>query len=619
MPVVQTAIVATPTTATSVSTLPTTTSISTGGGLTAGTATATLLDRTRVFEASEPSIVAITSPTLEVLRPPPYSIYEPPAPRPYDPTPTPYDPPPPPGTPPPEGGGADGANGGGTGGAPQGDGKRWSLDQQLQVYAIFRDRIQELQQLRREREARKEQEAQRRQDFQGPSALGAANLLENLHVDRRVELRANEILKIASEVYFDANRDTGVVYYLPRRYDLAWNPRDQYALTVIYGMAGATEGDGEVFMAARLDTGIDARELEVAKALVRAYIRRHAKQTPQRFEELRPVPLASTSNVELFGGASNEFTVDAGQVSVQRVSGFLESIDVSWATDVRRLLNIESLLRTDAGIHGSTTFETAGREPFRRTIPLEIDVTSRGSLGRVVFDRAKGWANDAPYPVTLHDLHALVLATESRGRVREDDPVVYSWSLGDAVVAPGERVRWQAGAVPEWLDGQALLFWVEYSVDGTCAPCDDAVFSERFIPDLPKTREVVFTTGDAFEATGAERITVHVRSPFLDPQRSAIVQLPGVRLAADGQETQVARLFLTEREFSPAASHEPFYEWFLEVAMRDGTTYRSPSWSPSRALDLLLGSAVVEQALGGRVWERASPNADDAVSPSALE
>ena len=79
-------------------------------------------------------------------------------------------------------------------------------------------------------------------------------------------------------------------------------------------------------------------------------------------------------------------------------------------------------------------------------------------------------------------------------------------------------------AVPDWVDVRARLLWVDYTVDGSCEVCDDRVFDQKFIPALPSSRPVVFTTGDAFESTGAERIVVHLRSPFLDPQRSRVLQ-----------------------------------------------------------------------------------------------
>jgi len=272
-------------------------------------------------------------------------------------------------------------------------------------------------------------------------------------------------------------------------------------------------------------------------------------------------------------------------------------MDVSWATDVRRLLNVESLLRTDANIHGSITMHASGEETLSRTIPLEIGVATRETFGRIPFDRANGWYNQTRYPVRLESLHALLLSPQDGNGIRKDQPLVATWMLHDVVVPPGSQVVWNASSVPAWVDGAAKKIWVKYSVDGDCAACDDLVFTERFIPPPPSTRQILFTTGDAFEATGAYQVRVHVRSPFLDPQRNRVLVGPSVMIEQDGAEIPVARLFLTDREVYGQGAQEPFYEFRLEIVMRDGEVHQS-KWIPSRSLDFLLGSASIREALG---------------------
>ncbi len=480
-------------------------------------------------------------------------------------------------------------------------------EQQLRAYEMLEKQYRDLALMREERQARREAELAAAKDVQGPSVLRSVNLLEGLHVDREVKLRPSDVLRIHYEVFGDENPATGYFYFVPARYDLAWDPRGQYEMTTIYGMAGQASAEGEVFMAARLQSGVDAVELAVVRRLLAAYARRHSGEDGiVRVRELRPLPLMASSDVALFGGASNEFTVAADAINVQGITDSLAAMDVSWATDVRRLLNLESLLRTGAGIRGSITFHARGEVAFERSIPLEIDVASPDTFGRIPFDRGAGFSNGTYYPLQLHYLHALVIHPRGGGGIQRHDPVVYSWSLTDASLAPGAQVRWNAWTVPPWLEERALLMWVDYSVDGSCEPCDERVFDARFIPPPPSTRPVVFTTGDAFEATGAERISVVLRSPFLDPQRERIAQAPAVALEEDGVEYPIAQLFLTDREFTGAGAQEPFYEYRLEVVMRDGRVFESLEWSPSRSLDVLLGSAVIEQALGALPTQEAA-------------
>lgn len=467
-----------------------------------------------------------------------------------------------------------------------------------EVYSILRQSVENISTLRREREARAEKLAEAERDIRGPTALHAINLLDGLRVDPGVDLSQSQILQIDNNVYGDDNPDTGLFYFLPKRYDLEWTPESQYAMTVIYGLAGNRAEEGQVFMAARLRAGVDARELSVAESLLRAYVRRHSAERLIKLRGLRPTPLQSASEVSLFGGGSNEFTIPEDSISIQGISGLLGTLDVSWATDVRRLLNIESLLRTDAGIHGSLTLHAAGEGKLARAVPLEISVGEAATFGRIPFDRANGWQNSTFYPIRLQRLHALLIAPANLGPVRRDEPVVFTWDLESTRVPPGAVVRWNGLLVPPWVEQQALLAWVTYGVESDCESCDDRVFNERFIPPPPATRRIVFTTGDVFEATGAYRINVQVRSPFLTPQRNRLVEQPSVTLTKDGEETVLGKLFLSEREITGTGADQPLYEFRLEVTMRDGQVYRSPEWQPSRELDLLLGSVALEKMLG---------------------
>ncbi len=470
-------------------------------------------------------------------------------------------------------------------------------EQQQRVFQLLQGKVEEIAELREKREEASRARLESMRDIRGPSALAAINLFEGLYVDRGIDLHQGEILRIDHHVYQDANPDTGLFYFAPKRYDLQWDPQNQYAMTVIYGMAGQRNDEGEVFMATRLQAGVDLAELRLAEELLLAYLRRNAPDGTMRFRELRPLPLAASSEVELFGGAQNQFTIPPESISVQGITSLLDSMDVSWATDVRRLLNVESLLRTDANIHGSITLHASGEEGLSRAIPLEIAVASGETFGRIPFDRANGWVNYTHYPVRLEALHALILAPEDGNGIRKDQPVVFSWDLHGAIVPPGGRLSWNAYQVPAWLESRAKSIWVKYGVDGSCEPCDDLVFTERFIPPPPSTRQLVFTTGDAFESTGAYQIRVHVRSPFLDPQRNRVLVSPSVLLQEDGEETSIARLFLTDREMSGEGAREPFYEFRLDVVMRDGQLHQS-GWVPSRTLDYLLGSASLRQVLG---------------------
>ncbi len=465
------------------------------------------------------------------------------------------------------------------------------------VYDLLKDRMDELGRIRKDRSEAEAAKLKAERDVQGPTALGAIDLLDGLRIDPGVPLERSDILQVDHQVYQDANPQTGLFYYLPKRFDLEWTPESQYAMTVIYGMAGRTADEGQVFMAARLQAGVDLREIQVAQNLLVAYIRRHAGERVIKLRELRPLPLEQTSDIKLFGGAKNEFAIPSDAISVQGITGLLHEIDVSWATDVRRLLNVESLLRTDAGIHGSVTLHAAAEEDLVRAVPLEFAVATPSTFGRIPFDRVNGWSNQSFYPITLKRLHALLINPAGGPGGREGDPVILTWDLGETRVPPGTRVFWNTLGVPPWLEKAALLVWASYAVDGACEACDEHVFDEKFIPSPPATRELKFTSGDLFEATKAFRVSVYLRSPFFDPKRTQIQEPPPIAIPADGKEVAAAQLFLSPRELEGEGGSQPLYEYAVEIVMRDGTSYRT-EWTPSRQLDMALGSAALEKQLG---------------------
>jgi hypothetical protein len=250
--------------------------------------------------------------------------------------------------------------------------------------------VQQLAALREERLERERQREEQSKQVKGPSAVATIDLLEGLHVDPSIPLAADDILDIDSRVYQDGNAENGLYYYLPRRFDLAWSPEKQYALTVIYGMAGATDGEGQVLMAARLVTGVDAGEITLARQLLVAYARRHVERGAMAIRELRPLPLSATSDVKIFGGAKSDFTVDPEKISVQGLSDLLGAMDVSWSTDVRRLLNLESCCaRTPAST--ATSRCTSPRAPFRRA--ADRDQVARRDLRPHRVRPCEGWMN----------------------------------------------------------------------------------------------------------------------------------------------------------------------------------------------------------------------------------
>ena len=148
--------------------------------------------------------------------------------------------------------------------------ERLERESQQRVFQLLQGKVEEITALKKKRKEEAEKRLEQRNDIRGPSALSVINLLDGLYIDRGVNLDQSDILAIDHHLYQDANPETGLYYYAPKRYDLQWDPQNQYAMTVIYGMAGQKDGEGEVFMATRLQAGVDLAELQLAEELLRA-------------------------------------------------------------------------------------------------------------------------------------------------------------------------------------------------------------------------------------------------------------------------------------------------------------------------------------------------------------
>jgi hypothetical protein len=182
--------------------------------------------------------------------------------------------------------------------------------------------------------------------------------------------------------------------------------------------------------------------------------------------------------------------------------------------------------------------------------------------------------NTSRYPIRLDTLHALLLAPEAE-RPAQGSADRAHLDLGGARIPPGRRrvLERAVGAVVARVATRRRS-GSEYGVDGACDACDELVFTEKFIPPPPSTRRSSSRPATCSRSPSAYQIRVHVRSPFLDPQRNR--DRAARRTAREGRhEYPIARLFLTDRELTGAGTQVPFYEFSVEVVMRDGQVHQS--------------------------------------------
>ena len=408
-------------------------------------------------------------------------------------------------------------------------------------------------------------------------------LFEGLRSD--VDIDQKEVVNVWPEVFADANEASGVFYFLPQAYHLEWTADDGYALKMLYGAATSEGQAGEVLMAARLDAGVDLREIETVRALLEAYRGRHPG-TP--FTELRPLPIAQPPAISLSGGLATQFEIPPEKIALNALSDALGEVDISWATDAVTKENIQLALVADAGLNGSLTYVGAG-ESLTAQIPVEIRLATPGTFGTWRWSRMAELRNDRPYPVRLKHLRALSLV--------DNQPVIYSWNLGDATVPPLARIEIDASRIPGWLDqgpSAAKRWWISYAVKADCETCDRAVITSitRGVASLT-TAQIVFRVLRPLADLDAAEIVLQVRSRYFDPNVREWIVKRDLVIGEDDREYTVGPIYV-----GSAPEGEPLFEYQLSVTYADGSQRDSGSWLPGTGLRMPLGRKQVEAAIG---------------------
>ncbi len=425
----------------------------------------------------------------------------------------------------------------------------------------------------------KPEDAQR--GAQGPAAT-PIELLEGLRTED-IDLNPALLLSIASNIYPDKNPSSGIFYYHPRAYHLEWTPDGGLGMRILYGAATSASGAGEVLMAARLQSGLDSSEVQLATELLNAYKRRNPSTV---FTVLRPLPLEKDGVDVSLAAVLGQYAIPKDKIAITGLSDVLGEIEVSWVTDPVTKENVQLALAQDVGVNGMVAFTAAGGA-LAPQVPLAIQLADRDSYGRLRWNRSEGLRNVTPYPIRLRYLHALVIDP------RNNLPILYSWSLDNVEVPPQAMVQWDAAKVPAWIDTDAKRVWVDYGLVETCDACDKQVL-DAITGGVTSVaaEQITFHTITPLADVGGYEVTAQVRSKYFDPKDRTPVQKSLV-LKADNQDFTLRPIYSGN-----AAAGDPLFEYVLELAMPDGTTYKGTRWIPSDSLRVLIGRAQLEQSLG---------------------
>jgi len=423
-------------------------------------------------------------------------------------------------------------------------------------------------------------------DTEGPDARPVFDLATVLHTPGFLAGGSagpgptiDDLLGIRSQIWGDKNPVSGIYYFLPSSYHLRWNAvAGTHDLDVQY-LSSQDGEDPQVLIQATLVPTVSRARRRAAEMLVMA----RARIDGLPFIELRPLPIDGDATTNTVAEVlRNEYGVDS--VGVRQPLDVLGEVRVGWRMSQTRVDNLVEILRAGQGIAPEMRVRAAGADDFVEAIHLNLGWQEPGAYPLIPWGNETTWTNDFPHPVRLNGLHALVLDPEER-------PTLVSWDLSSTPPVASGSVAAMGSVVPAAVAAAAALTWVDFDVAPDAASTEVAVRSITGGVSENLRQRLVVSLLDPLTATGAARVKVFIRSPYLEPGSDRPV-MRTLTFDVDGATEELV-LYLGR-----ADDAVPF-EWTASLVMPDGTEYAGTHFLPGDAsLQLLVSSTALREALG---------------------
>jgi hypothetical protein len=409
-----------------------------------------------------------------------------------------------------------------------------------------------------------------------------------VQTDPDIDLSVSKVLGIEQAILPDTNPASGIYYYIPSTYRLAYdrNLGSSRGLSLRIDYDALAEADADaaaVRIAMTLQAPLDGNGVAIAQELMRVYA---GQQSSVTFTELRPLPMASVPEFQFASTLAG--AVDEDNIAVIAFSDFLEGLQVSWLTDPVRAERIRRDLASEVtGLTGLARFTLPSPGDLRfRDIPAEIRLSDPALYDAVTFNRSGRLTNSSPLPVRLKWLHALVLADTG-------GPRIYSWALDNASVAPNGQVAVDFADFPDQIDDIADRIWVDYSLDPACEDCMSEIVASVLDGGVwPNTETITFDALSSLFAPDTVEVEVELRSRFFDPSERILQTAPPFVLSADAPSHAIGPIF------PDATDPGPLFEYRLNVLRDTGEFLASDVWLPQDRIRVRPGAFQLNEALG---------------------
>lgn len=396
-----------------------------------------------------------------------------------------------------------------------------------------------------------------------------------------LDLAGTHVLNIANTIYRDENIGSGYYYFLPAYYALPWSAASgKYGLQVLYG------ADGKIRVTAELRPRFREQELAVARELLQKSIQGKPEQ-PYGVKALNPMTTAQDMSIEFTN--LQQFGIEDKDVAIRPPTDFFDAISITFTTQ-----NIDELMAmffNNVGLYGDVIVSPAGEDmPERTRIPFYIKIQSPRTLGKLDLTsqawRRDGWENQTDFPLALSNLN--MLKKDNTGYR------IYTWSLGDVVVAPGEKILFDAKSIPKGLENDPGVrsVWLDYTpLD--CSECNvrvkDTIITGVRPDEQVQPAAITVIVLSPLEFTKANQIRLKIRSVQTTPDGASLRELSPVVIKADFTDLTAGNLYMRE---SAGIS----LDYQLQVIMPDGKKYES-AWVHHTDRDLIIGEQQIRDLI----------------------
>ena len=412
-------------------------------------------------------------------------------------------------------------------------------------------------------------------ESQGPNLeIAGMVMLDNIFDENGYDLFLQK-LNIGRTVFWDNNKNSNTIYYLPSKYNLNWNKETgEYGFSTFYLSAQNGEA-GKVLVNAELNPAIAKEDVVFAEKMLSEHFEKNIN--------LIPMILSAYPDVE-FGNELLSLDVDNSSIAITIPEDFLDPIVVTWNMG-SRIDDLVALMKEQFGITGKVTFTPFSETEAERQSDIILKLNHEDTYGVFEYSSAaevlNGIRNSTDYPLILKNF--VVLKERSDGSLYID-----KLPLSQNRIEPGEYFAdWTNTQESTLIAGDAVQkIWLDYELDQDCSSCNEAVDAKILSGTTgPRSHPIEVTLINPLEHTGAYQIKLKIKSIQMDPNgRSAIEKT--FNITEDGIEINAGELFYTE-------DRSPTFEYKIIVIESDGNVKES-GWKEHDALYLIIGSALID-------------------------